>query len=103
MINNKAGVQAAIGSNMLQLPATFSQLAHSVHSLAALNTVPGNSYSYARPSKLQLTAGVASDQGVLPVAPPSGTPPCSAPTHLCHTCMIVTASTQRGTYASPYH
>ena len=40
-----------MGSNMLQLPATFSQLAHSVDSLAALNTVPGNSYSYARPSK----------------------------------------------------
>lgn len=82
MISNKAGVQAAIGSNMLQLPATFSQLAHSVHSLAALNTVPGNSYSYARPSKLQLTAGVASDQGLLPVAPPSGTPHAVLP-HIC--------------------
>ena len=79
MISNKAGVQAAIGSNMLQLPATFSQLAHSVHSLADLNTVPGNSYSYARPSKLQLTAGGASDESVLPVARPSGTPLFSAP------------------------
>jgi hypothetical protein len=75
LLSNHAGVQAAIGSNMLQLPATFSQLAHSVHSLAALNTVPGNSYSYARPSKSQVRGGVTSSALVAPVAPPSGTPP----------------------------
>lgn len=61
LISIQADLQAAIGSNMLQLPTTFSQLAHSVHSLAALNTVPGNSYNYARPSKLQLRDGVALD------------------------------------------
>ncbi len=85
LLTNHAGVQAAIGSNMLQLPATFSQLAHSVHSLAALNTVPGNSYSYARPSKPQLTGGVTSSASVAPVARPSGTPPLSVSLnhHIC--------------------
>ena len=56
-------MQAAIGSNMLQLPATFSQMAHSVHSLAALNTVPGNSYRYARPTKPACRAGSEDSNG----------------------------------------
>lgn len=72
LLTHHAAAQAAIGSNMLQLPASFSQLAHSVHSLAALNTVPGNSYSYARPSKPQPTGGANSNALV---AQPSGIPP----------------------------
>ncbi|DBA98314.1 TPA: hypothetical protein ACH3X1_001234 [Trebouxia sp. C0004] len=72
---------SAIGSNMLPLLATFRQLAHSVHSLAALNTVPGNSYRYARPSKPQLTCGVTSSALVTPVARPSdlGQAECNGP------------------------
>lgn len=42
-------MQAAIGSNLLMDPSSFSQLAHSIHTMAGLNTVPGNSYNYARP------------------------------------------------------
>lgn len=38
-----------MGSNLLESGDTFSQLAHDTSSLAAFNTVPGNSYSMVTP------------------------------------------------------
>lgn len=42
-------LQEAIGSNLMMAPETFSQLAHNIHTLAELDTIPGNTYHYARP------------------------------------------------------
>ena len=41
--------QVAMGSNLLESGDTFSQLAHDTSSLAAFNTVPGNSYMMVTP------------------------------------------------------
>lgn len=38
-----------MGSNLLESGDTFSQLAHDTSSLAAFNTVPGNSYMMVTP------------------------------------------------------
>lgn len=38
-----------MGSNLLESGDTFSQLAHDTNSLAAFNTVPGNSYMMVTP------------------------------------------------------
>lgn len=38
-----------MGSNLLESSDTFSQLAHDTSSLAAFNTVPGNSYMMVTP------------------------------------------------------
>lgn len=42
-------LQVSMGSNLLESGDTFSQLAHDTSSLAAFNTVPGNSYMMITP------------------------------------------------------
>ncbi|KAL3151781.1 hypothetical protein ABBQ38_012755 [Trebouxia sp. C0009 RCD-2024] len=47
--SRKSTLQVCMGSNLLESGDTFSQLAHDTSSLAAFNTVPGNSYSMVTP------------------------------------------------------
>ena len=42
-------LQVSMGSNLLESGDTFSQLAHDTSTLAAFNTVPGNSYMMVTP------------------------------------------------------
>lgn len=50
-------LQAAIGSQLLASVGIFSHLAHSAESLAALGTVPGNSYCFSAPAKVEQPKG----------------------------------------------
>ena len=56
-------LQVCMGSNLLESGDTFSQLAHDTNSLAAFNTVPGNSYMMVTPLLARVDKAGKTDQG----------------------------------------